>query len=358
MNMPLLRYFQRQKIMLHCETVTPMFLGNAQQRAEWRSAPFKGLLRYWWRVTQHQKQDHDALLREESRLFGSAGDFKDIETCKSLIQVMVSSQRSASQNDLPTPKNIEHPECIKQNKSINPLLYLAGMGIIEKGKLKRERDYFPEKSDFDLLIEYPKEDSEDINKVFALLSAFGAIGSRCRNGWGSFQFKNEIMDKEEAVRLLNKCTRPWKEGFTNEYPNCLGGDDKGLLLWKTKAMPSWSEGMRELAQAYAWVRAKEIGGINKIDPGGNDEPGERHLLGVPLTHHNPRKWGPSARHGSPLRFVVRCRQEKYTGFALHLPHEHSKQQIEPKKINQIKVWQKVHEKLDNLLARANYEECL
>lgn len=29
---------------------TPAFLGNAEQSAQWRTPPFKALLRQWWRV--------------------------------------------------------------------------------------------------------------------------------------------------------------------------------------------------------------------------------------------------------------------------------------------------------------------
>lgn len=31
---------------------TPAFLGNAEQQAQWRTPPFKALLRQWWRVVK------------------------------------------------------------------------------------------------------------------------------------------------------------------------------------------------------------------------------------------------------------------------------------------------------------------
>ena len=35
---------------LSLRMVTPAFLGDADQRGEWRTPPFKTLVRQWWRV--------------------------------------------------------------------------------------------------------------------------------------------------------------------------------------------------------------------------------------------------------------------------------------------------------------------
>ncbi len=132
--------------------------------------------------------------------------------------------------------------------------------------------------------------------------ASGAIGSRCRNGWGSFQVVTGGLRVEQTSACLKKHTRDWRKGFVVDYPNCLGGDEKGSLLWKTKPKASWAESMGELAYAYANLRAGTVGDIAKLNPGSNNGADERHLLGVPLFHHPA--WGSSARHASPLRFVV------------------------------------------------------
>src|SRR5690625_7156461 len=52
--------------------VTPAFLGNAEQAGQWRSPPFKALLRQWWRVAyaaEKQSQVHPAAIRKDERLF-------------------------------------------------------------------------------------------------------------------------------------------------------------------------------------------------------------------------------------------------------------------------------------------------
>ncbi len=41
------------------EVVTPAFLGGSDTNAELRSASFKGLLRYWWRVLYGAKYGYN-----------------------------------------------------------------------------------------------------------------------------------------------------------------------------------------------------------------------------------------------------------------------------------------------------------
>lgn len=55
--------------------LTPAFLGNAEQDGQWRTPPFKALLRQWWRVAvaQELKYDVDAIRRREADLFGVPG---------------------------------------------------------------------------------------------------------------------------------------------------------------------------------------------------------------------------------------------------------------------------------------------
>ncbi|NJD67383.1 MAG: hypothetical protein FIA90_01710, partial [candidate division NC10 bacterium] len=55
---------------------TPAFLGNAEQQAQWRTPPFKALLRQWWRVAAARDCafNHARLREAEARLFGAAND--------------------------------------------------------------------------------------------------------------------------------------------------------------------------------------------------------------------------------------------------------------------------------------------
>jgi CRISPR-associated protein Cmr1 len=363
-----LRYYRREKMTIQCQTITPMFLGNAHQEAELRSAPFKALFRYWWRVTQHGVPLND-LRKREGELFGVAGE--DDGSGKSLLDLQLRpiSHFQPTKVSFPGLKKVEHPECQKQKFQIDPLLYLAGMGLMRGSN--PTHSYFGPNAIFEISVSYPPQYEDQINPIIALLKAFGTIGARSRNGWGSFQVlsieskptaKEEFEDEQKIANLLEKQTRKWTDGLQSDFPNCLGKNSSGPLLWK-KADPkgTWTEAMRDLADAYIGLRARTVDSIPKLDPDRKDSPSERHLLGFPLQNHpanRARNWGNSGRHASPLRFVVHQINGKFQGFILHLPHRHSDDMPFPDGFNQQAVWEKVHKKLDGLLERATYSEVL
>ncbi|MCL6622787.1 MAG: hypothetical protein K6T55_11900 [Syntrophobacterales bacterium] len=360
------RHYRRERLEVQCRVLTPLFLGNAHQEAEWRAAPFKALLRYWWRVAQVGCGNHQELLKKEGKLFGIAGEEKEKESGRSLIEVMVIRNAPGSKNNLGghLPK-IVHPELDKPaDKKILPLSYLAGMGLMKPdGTVTRA--YFPANSDFTLCLDFPGALREELRPVLALIAAFGALGGRCRNGWGSIQIKNGLpWTKEKLAQSLAQCSQNWHKGFDRDYPNCLGKDNNRPLLWRTKPHGSWEQAMRELAEAYIAIRAGN-NNISKMDPGKLIDSkkkivnfAERHLLGVPLTNH---KLANIDRHASPLRFVVRRTPEgKFVGWVLHLPFRFAGAPAPfNDKSKQISVWQKVHAGLDQLLIRAaSYGESL
>ena len=72
-----------QRMKYRIRFLTPAFLGNAEQSGQWRTPPFKALLRQWWRVVWAERhrfpEDCSAMRRDEGRLFGNAwldGDFR------------------------------------------------------------------------------------------------------------------------------------------------------------------------------------------------------------------------------------------------------------------------------------------
>uniref|UniRef100_A0A7V4LBY0 CRISPR type III-associated protein domain-containing protein n=1 Tax=Desulfobacca acetoxidans TaxID=60893 RepID=A0A7V4LBY0_9BACT len=359
------RYYRRKVWNIEAHILTPLFLGGAQQGAEWRAAPFKSLLRYWWRLTRGPRTPWETLLQDETRLFGSAGE-QEGEGGQSLVRVGVVSQSVPQTDALKTDCKIPYP---KFHGGVEGLLYLAGIGLLETNcVVKMPRSYFPPGSDFTLEVDCSEKEEAEVKKTFAFIQAFGALGSRCRNGWGSFAVTSGGLSREDAVGYLQQFTHPWEMGFEQDYPTCLGRDDKGPLLWKTGfPRKTWEEAMRDLADAYAGLRARTEGGIGPLDADGKSDPGERHLLGFPLTNHPAESkfnqgWGHDGRHASPLRFVVRRHPTGFVGFVLHVPHRFSDTMTRGidalEKNNQLAVWGKVHRKLDHLLVRARYEECL
>lgn len=347
------RYFKRKRIEVECEVITPMFLGNANQEAEWRPEPLKGLFRYWWRILhsalpQVGQTDMRELLREESALFGFAGDNETAGSGKSLVGITVLGAEKPCVEKFPFVETIEHPETDKGR--INPLLYLAGMGLMQtSGEVRHS--YFGPSSLFNFCVDFPEKYSDSINGVLSLLQAFGGLGGRSRNGWGSFQFIRGGIERKDVLRILNGVTRNWKDGFDKDYPNCLGKDQRPLL-WRIRGEKrTWQDAMSDLADAYVGVRARKVGNLLSLNPTN----GERHLLGIPLTHHPLDRL---SRYSSPLRFIVRKRATRYYAVVLHLPQRFPDGTGKLSHDEQLKIWEIVHRKLDVLLNRASYEECL
>jgi hypothetical protein len=67
--------------------VTPAFLGNAEQQGQWRTPPFKALLRQWWRVAAAKDYgyNHQRLRDAEGKLFGNA--WIEEAFCKSKVRL-------------------------------------------------------------------------------------------------------------------------------------------------------------------------------------------------------------------------------------------------------------------------------
>jgi len=351
MTIKIARFYKREKLELDCEIITPMFLGNASQEAELRAAPFKGLLRYWWRVAEGGKYATPTeLLAAENDLFGSP-DEKTGGKSQVLVEVTSLSDMKARKDNFQNPGLVDHPECEKSKKKTNPLNYLAGMGLIhyKNGVL---HDYFPAEEKFRLTLTFSVKAECAVHATLPLLDAFGAIGSRSRNGWGCFGRGNPLAFAECSFRNF-------LDAFDRDYPHCLAKDKKGLLLWhpKGKAHGSWPECMKTLAEIYIAIRAgNESKGIPKLNVKAGNPP-ERHLLGYPVTNHPIalKNWGNQGRHGSALRLIVRKEPDGHRGYILHLPHLFSKEMWPGGKEQQIEIWQKVHDRLDTLCQRVTTE---
>jgi len=69
-----------QRLEYRVKFITPAFLGNAEQNGQWRTPPFKALLRQWWRVAYAAEHGFDVTLEEMRRaegcLFGVAADVR------------------------------------------------------------------------------------------------------------------------------------------------------------------------------------------------------------------------------------------------------------------------------------------
>jgi len=353
------RYYHKERLKLECEVITPMFLGNAHQETELRTAAFKGFLRYWWRVMCGFDYSPMDLFATESHIFGVAGDDSH-GSGKSLISLKMEPIRSMKpcKNALNEQAKVEHPESKKTNYKVGPLGYLAGMGLIHYKK-GLQHSYFPPDDQFRLILDYPGKVADDIHATIAAWQRFGAIGSRNRNGYGCFAIINMADIPEVPISLHD-----FDSAFERDYPHCLGKSQKGPLLWQLEtSQATWERCMRDLANVYIKVRTSLP--FHEGEP--HEAPQDRHILGYPVTNHcvNKTHWGKinkkgkcsPTRHASALRLIVRKEADGYRGYFLHLPHRFSERMWPDDVERQKRIWRKVHEKLDELgLSRVRPEE--
>lgn len=351
------RFLNRKRFALECEVITPMFLGGADQEAKLRAAPFKGMLRYWWRVAQGSATDPEILLQKENAIFGAAGSDDEKGQGKSLVTVEVEPLGGM----VPTKENfsysgeISHRE-VNRGKT-SALGYLAGMGLVRGGI---RHSYFKPGGKFKIEISVAESAEQEVLKSLTCWKLFGAIGARSRNGWGCFS-----MDGLKDMDFPVLAVREWRQALEDsDYPHCFGQDEIGLLCWRTRdSFPSWEKCMHGLAQHYANLRLQfpfEEGEPHKV-------PKDRHLLGYPVTRHcvERKGWGTfdhkkkkckPTRHASALRLMVRKGDNgKYRGFFLHLPHAFSRNMWENDHDRQIRIWKKVHDYLDRELDRVDFQ---
>lgn len=344
------RFYRRERLKLECEIITPMFLGNANQEAELRAGPFKGLLRYWWRVANGCfYKTEEEMLFHENRIFGSS-DASQGGKSQVTLEVKEIADIVPQKKEFRSLGTVFHPECERTNYRISPLGYLAGIGLIhfKKGV---QHSYFPPGARFECSVTVNGQVLDEVKDILGLWSKFGAIGSRCRNGWGSFMVKWPYSFRPSVQKI--------DQAFNRDYPHCLAEDQKGHLCWKTKRRRgSWEEAMKDLAEIYVSIRVgnkkKNIKGLDVV----HGPLPERHLLGYPVTNHhlNLPHWGKNGRHGSALRLIVRKEGDQFRGYILHLPHLFSKRMWKDEKERQVEIWRKVHHSLDSLCERVKYQE--
>lgn len=174
--------------------VTPMFIGDAEQKASGISpTSVKGALRFWWRalmwgrirsVVQSDRVALERLHREEAELFGTAAD--NGQAAKFTLQLAYSLKTASLAN----PKA--------------GIQYLLGQGLYHftNGYL---RTALAENNNFELVLTlHPKQKQQsqeayeaqkqqlvDAVLMFGLL---GGLGSRARKGFGSVAIQSLVLD--------------------------------------------------------------------------------------------------------------------------------------------------------------------
>lgn len=177
-----------KKLEYRMSFTTPAFLGNAEQQAQWRTPPFKALLRQWWRVAaaKNHNHQHQALRATEGRLFGNAWIENDFR--KSEVRLRLDRWDTGRLRRDAWPgkdeKRLTHPEVTNKDGNTIPVgaeLYL-GYGPLnydkdKKATVLRSIAAIQPNETATLRLAWPK-DADMLANVMQLIHWFGTLGGR------------------------------------------------------------------------------------------------------------------------------------------------------------------------------------
>jgi CRISPR-associated protein Cmr1 len=346
-----------KKLEYQVQFTTPAFLGNAEQDGQWRTPPFKALLRQWWRVAYAAGRHHDPALltdmhRREGELFGNAWLHHEehgrtiLDHCKSAVRLRLSRWDPGRQRTWQSLQAVHHPEV---KFPVDSGLYLGfGPVVLPKGAkqpaLKRNAAIQPGES-ATLALAVPDASASVLRQAIWLMDHYGTVGGRNRNGWGSFSLEPATAGTDPLVEPLDPAfVRPWRDCLHLDWPHAVGRDTTGPLIWQTEALPDWKAVMVRLARVKIDVRTQFRFPANLKPP--HFQPLERHWLSYPITTHWVKPWGKNLRLPNSLRFQVRADPDgRLRGTIFHVPCLPPAEFRPDRRVIE-GVWQRVHAFLD------------
>lgn len=330
-----------QQTRLNLQTLSPAFLGDAQQSAVWRTPPIKALLREWWRVAAAPAHGHDhrRLRLTEGKLFGNA--WLDNDFCKSQVRMALEHWHAGKPGWEATDPRVTHREVKDRNtgqpRQIGSQLYL-GYGPLGTHRANATL----QAGDANTLdLAWPGEHDAPLNHTLQLIDWFGTFGGRSRNGWGSLALGLDALTKQHAH--LQSVLRPLADCLHLDWPHALGKDGQGPLIWESsETFSDWQKAMQFLARTKIGFRTN----LGFTTGKGSPRVEARHIVAYPVTNHDVRAWGGQARLANQLRFKLfhdpagHLRARIY-----HTPHK-SPLQSGMSEAQECAVWQKIHTWLD------------
>ncbi|MBE0486912.1 RAMP superfamily CRISPR-associated protein [Marinobacter sp.] len=350
---------------------TPAFLGNAEQSGQWRTPPFKALLRQWWRVAWMADKDFRGDVRsmrdEEGKLFGHAWlendsferDGRMIKTSgrKSEVRLRISHWEQGKLNSWQGLEQgtIFHPESEITRHRVGPHAYLGYGPLDGRGNTKLSQKVSAaiqagENATFSIAV--PEEASALVEQALWLMDRYATAGGRSRNGWGSFS----LTPLDDTPALAGELpSRDWQQALQLDWPHAIGSDDYGPLIWQTQAHSDWQTLMRELAIIKIGLRTQLV-----FNSGNNTQtPEARHWLSHPVTRHNVKPWR-QGRLPNSLRFKAYPDSSDPTKLRGHIFHAPALPTdiFRPDKEAVSQAWATVHNLLDELTQKPDQRSYL
>lgn len=341
---------------------TPAFLGNAEQQAQWRTPPFKTLIRQWWRVVKAPQvaYDHRELLRQENELFGAAFDDGGGKSHRSRIQIRLSDWHLGALSSVAKGEMVRHEEV--PGKHVGANLYL-GYGPIG-GSVSRSAVKASVVAQATLKLRFPSEHGRDIQLALQMAHWFGAAGSRSRNGFGSIHFEGEFIlpAKDLNSTMLSQAglLLSVSDCLRRDWAHAIGiGESNAPTIWRLLKVQGnqldgfdrWEDVMLKLAEIKIAVRTSEFFIFTGGGKEGHVKPQPRHFLSYPSgSRHSVQAWGKDGRMANQVRFKVHRRLDgKFMAVVAHLPcalPQKMADAVHARVSEQSKVWSEVHRILD------------
>ena len=206
--------------------VTPAYLRGAGQRAELRTASFKGVLRFWWRalrwaaVRAASADDSSALTelqRQEAELFGSAASDVVAQSGQGLIR------------NLSVEAVTHRPVAIrKAGTNVTPMeAYLLGVGLSRQNVTTANALDAGARFEMTLLIDAKSAFTRDFQKgltdAIMLMGIVGGIGARSRRGLGSLAVQSlSINHQAQEVPDSPEALQDWLQALQISNPGVAG----------------------------------------------------------------------------------------------------------------------------------------
>jgi CRISPR-associated protein Cmr1 len=316
--------------------LTPAFLGNAGQDDQWRTPPFKALLRQWWRVAyaadRNFKVSLEAMRKEEGQLFGHAwlqdASGKAIAARKSDVRIRLENWSLGNLKSVPELGQVS----VGTNRI--PAALYSGYGPIDKGPRLKRNAALQAGAEARLRIAFPT--GRLLEQAITLMHHYGTAGGRSRNGWGSFILAGEIPKLEVPAR-------DWQLALNEDWCHAIGRDQSGPLIWQTAPQSKWEDALRIIAQTRADLR--------RAVP-------DRLILAYPDTKKEMPGWSKNDRVPNSLRFKVRADAAGFVGMIYHAPCKPPDElwnKLQPQKRSEYPTtFAKAHMFLDEKFQRAEY----
>lgn len=293
------RYKNREKLDFQCEVITPMFISGANpEEVELRAPSIKGALRFWWRALYGQQfSSLEEMRNKEGEIFGNTEK-------KSNVKIFVDGFNNfhISEQNLTNGK----PYTVK-NHNLSIFDYLA-YGVCEYDinakKNKYKRKHIKPASQFTLHLEFTNKNefSDYILGALSCLNAFGGLGAKSRNGFGSIAIKP--LDTEITLPTITEFKGSRKD-YTAFNENC--------KLFTFQPQEKWEDALSEVGMAYRTARLA-------IEQRHNYD--KRSLLAKPLIVKR-ENIQVNDRHAKPyFLHVSKLPNDKYQGSILFVPYNY------------------------------------